>query len=174
MLGRTALATVALVFVPSLALPLAPSWPARPDACPASTVDIADWPIVRSPRVPGFTLRLPRTFTRDSARSTSDSAPAAHWSDAARGRLTLSHRADNDASPIPSANDGAKYVRCETRVGSATATIVSYDVGTSTYVLHAEIRWPDGEALDVHASAADRAHLAQLLAAVRTIRRAGA
>jgi hypothetical protein len=66
------------------------------------------------------------------------------------------------------------YTTCEDRVGSATATIVAYGEGTNAFVLHARIRWPDGEMLDVRADATDRPHLEQLLAAVRTIRRAGA
>jgi hypothetical protein len=46
--------------------------------------------------------------------------------------------------------------------------------GTNTFVVHARIRWPDGETLDVQADATDRSRLEQLLAAVRTIRRTGA
>jgi len=46
--------------------------------------------------------------------------------------------------------------------------------GVTTFVVHARIRWPDGEELDVRGDAPDRERLAQLLTAVRTIRRAGA
>ena len=148
---------------------------ARADGCPASTVDIGNWALVRSARVPGFTFRLPRTFTRDSASQSDGSAPTAHWSDAARARFTLSHRTGSvPPAPLPGSEGRASYTRCDDRVGTATATIVAYGDGTDSFVVHANIRWPDGEALDVHANAADRAHLEQLLAAVRTIRRAGA
>lgn len=157
-----------------LALALALGSSARADGCPASNVDVADWPIVRSARVPGFTLRLPRTFTRDSITIAADSTPSARWRDAARGRLALSRQSGAAATSVPSAEGRAEYARCEDRVGSATATIVSYGQGANAYVIHAQIRWPDGEAVDVRADAADREHLAQILAAVRTIRRAGA
>jgi hypothetical protein len=148
--------------------------PARADGCPASSVDVADWPIVRSARVPGFTLRLPRSFTRDSTSIPSDSTPSARWSDAARGGLTLSRRSGAAATSVPSAEGRTEYARCDDRVGSATATIVSYADGSSGYVVRARITWADGESVDLYASATDREHLAQLLAAVRTIRRAGA
>jgi hypothetical protein len=159
----------------SAVLAVASSSYARADGCPASTVDIAEWPIVRSPRVPGFTLRLPRTFTRDSAPGARDSAPSARWSDAARGRLTLSHLTTS-ATPasFPAADGATSPTRCETRVGAATATILAYGDGPTAYVVHARIRWPDGEAVEVRADAANRAHLELLIAAVRTIRRAGA
>jgi hypothetical protein len=147
--------------------------PARADGCPASSVDVADWPIVRSARVPGFTLRLPRSFTRDSTATFGDSTSSARWSDAARGRLTLSRRS-GAAATVPSAEGRTEYARCDDRVGLATATIVSYADGSSGYVVRARITWADGESVDLYASATDREHLAQLLAAVRTIRRAGA
>ena len=87
----------------------------------------------------------------------------------------MSHRAATAAAtPLPVSAGRAIYTRCEDRVGAATATIVAYGDGTNTFVILARIRWPDGEALDVRADATDRAHLEQLLAAVRTIRRAGA
>jgi hypothetical protein len=158
-----------------IALVLALGSPARADGCPPSSVDVADWPIVRSARVPGFTLRLPRTFTRDSAATAGDSTPIARWSDAARGRFMLSHRAAGGTSALdPGVGERASATRCETLVGSATATIVSYDEGANAYVMHARIRWPDGEAIDVRADATDREHLDLLLAVVRTVRRAGA
>jgi hypothetical protein len=157
------------------ALALASSSPARADGCPASTVDIGNWAIVRSAKVPGFTLRLPRTFTRDSASLSDGVAPTARWSDAARARFTMSHRTATAApAPLPESEGRASYTRCEDRVGTATATIVAYGEGTDSFVVHAHIRWPDGEALDVHANAVDRARLEELIAAVRTIRRAGA
>lgn len=156
-----------------VALALALASPARGHGCPASRVDVADWPIVRSPRVPGFTLRLPRTFTRDSAATAGDSAPSAAWSDA-RARFTLTRQSATAATPEPGAEGRTNYVRCEDRVGSAMATIVSYAQGATAYVVHARIRWPDGESVAVRADAADRTTLEQLLAAVRTLRRAGA
>jgi hypothetical protein len=159
----------------SAVLAVASSSYARTDGCPASTVDIADWPVVRSPRVPGFTLRLPRTFTRDSVQGTRDLAPNARWSDAARGRFTMSHLTTS-ATPasFPAADGATSPTRCETRVGAATATILAYADGPTAYIVHAQIRWPDGEAVEVRADAANRAHLDLLIAAVRTIRRAGA
>ena len=77
---------------------------------------------------------------------------------------------------MPSSDGRAGYARCEARVGAATATIVSYAEGASTsaFVVDARIQWPDGEELHLRADATDREHLALLLAAVRTIRRAGA
>ena len=166
MIGRAVLAGAALMLGSSSA---------HADGCPASTVDIGNWAIVRSARVPGFTLRLPRTFIRDSASQSDGSAPMARWSDAARAHFTMSHRtASVTPAPLPESDGRASYTRCEDRVGTATATIVAYGEGTDSFVVHAHIRWPDGEALDVHANAADRARLDELLAAVRTIRRAGA
>jgi hypothetical protein len=166
MIGRAVLGSLGLT------LALAPS--AQADACPASTVDVADWPLARSARVPGFTIRLPRTFRRDSTATSSDSMPSARWSDAARGRLTLSRRTGAVPTAVPSAEGRTNFTTCEDRVGSATATIVSYGEGAVPCVIHARIQWPDGEALEVHAEAADRVHLDQLLAALRTIRRSGA
>jgi len=143
---------------------------ARADGCPATTIDVTDWAVARSPRLPGFTLRLPRTFTRDAAAS------AAHWTAASRATLTIAQRAASaPAPPVPSADGRAGYTRCEARVGAATATIVSYVApGANEFVMDARIQWPDGEELHLRAGAADREHLAQLLTAVRTIRRAGA
>jgi hypothetical protein len=166
---------IARALIASVGLTLAPSSSARASECPAPKVDIANWAIVRSARVPGFTLRLPRTFTRDSTPIGVDSAPSARWIDAARGRFIMSHStAAATAMPLPASEGRATYTRCEDRVGTAVATIVAYGEGTNAFVVHAHIRWPDGEALDVRADATDRAHLDQLLAAVRTIRRAGA
>ena len=158
-----------------VALALASSSSARADGCPASTVEVADWAIVRSARVPGFTLRLPRSFTRDSTGTSRDLPASARWSDAARGRFAMSHLGAGATTPtaLPSVQ-GATSTRCDTSVGTATATIVSYADGPSAYVVHAQIRWPDGEAVEVHANAASRAHVELLIAAVRTIRRAGA
>jgi len=158
----------------SVVLALAAPSLVRADECAASTVDVADWPIVRSPRVPGFTLRLPRSFTRDSA-GPRDGGVTARWSDAARGRFTMSHVTVN-ATPASFATTDPATVstRCETRVGSATATIIAWADGPSAHVVHAQIQWPDGEAVEVRADALDRTQLALLIAAVRTIRRAGA
>src|SRR5204862_8145630 len=104
-----------------------------------------------------------------------DSTPSARWRDAARGRFTMSHLTSTAIpASLPAPENSPTSMRCETRVGAATATIVAFGDGASTYVVHARIRWPDGELLDVHADAADREHLEQLLAAVRTIRRTGA
>ena len=156
-------------------LALAAPRAARANECPASKIDIGDWALVRSAKMPGFTLRLPRTFTRDSASTAGGSAPSARWIDPARARLTMSHRtATAAATPLPASGGRTMYTTCEDRVGSATATIVAYAEGTNTFVVHARIRWPDGETLDVRADATDRSRLEQLLAAVRTIRRVGA
>jgi len=147
---------------------------ARADPCIVPRVDVADWAMVRSARVPGFTLRLPRTFTREAG--TGD-APSARWSDSSRARFEIAHRtSDATLTPLPSPDGRTAYARCEDRVGSATAIIISYGDGStaSAYVVHARIQWPDGEALDVRADATDRAQLDQLIAAVRTVRRAGA
>ena len=147
----------------------------RAGSCAAPRVDLADWPIVRSSSMPGFSLRLPRAFTRDVAAK--DSTASARWSDAMRGRFVMSHLgATASVSALPTADGRPTYARCEERVGSASAIIVSVGEGTSgtPYVVHARIRWPDGEELDVRADATDREHFEQLLAAVRTIRRVGA
>ena len=156
----------------ALALPAS----SRADDCAAPRLDVADWPLVRSASVPGFTLRLPRAFVRDTAAAPGSSALGARWSDASRANFALSHRgAGASASPLPAAEGRAAYTRCEERVGSASAVIVSYDEASpNRFVVLARIRWPDGEELDVRAAAADRDQLRQVLAAVRTIRRAGA
>jgi hypothetical protein len=158
------------------ALALAVPASSRADGCAAARVDVTAWPIVRSASLPGFTLRLPRAYVRDAAVAPKDSAPSARWSVAARARFAMSHRAAGTApSPLPASDGRVAYTRCEERVGAATAVIVSSGgASPSTYVVLARIRWPDGEELDVRADAADREHLDQLLAAVRTIRRAGA
>jgi hypothetical protein len=158
-----------------VALAVASSSSARVDGCPASTVEVADWAIVRSARVPGFTLRLPRSFTRDTTASSRELPPSARWSDAARGRFAMSHLAPTATTPTPLPGaDVSSSTRCDTSVGAATATIVTYADGPSAYIVHAQLRWPDGEAVEVHANAASRAHVELLIAAVRTIRRAGA
>ena len=156
-------------------LALASSSTSWASECPAPKIDIGNWALVRSAKMPGFTLRLPRTFTRDTASSPVEPAPSARWSDPARTRLTMSHRAATAAAtPLPASGGRTMYTICEDRVGTATATIVAYGEGASAFVVHARIRWPDGEVLDVRADATDRAHFEQILAAVRTIRRAGA
>ena len=168
MITRALLASAVLV--------LASATSARADECPASKVDIGDWPIVRSARVPGFTLRLPRSFARDSSQGSRAAGPSAGWSDTAGARFTMTHRS-TDAMPaasLPPSEGASPSTSCETRVGAATATIVAYGAGPSDYVIHARIRWPDGESVDVRADAANPTHLDLLLAAVRTIRRAGA
>ena len=166
MIWRTSIAAAALT--------LAAHSSASADPCVAPRVDVADWPIMRSSRVPGFTFRLPRRFTRDSA---TEGTPSARWSDASRARFEIAHRTGDTAStPLPSPDGRAAYARCEDRVGSATAIIISYGEGSAAgaSVVHARIRWPDGESLEVRADAPDRARLDELLAAVRTVRRAGA
>jgi hypothetical protein len=166
---------IARALLVSAGLALASSSTAGAGECPAPKVDVAGWALVRAAKMPGFTLRLPRTFTRDTASSTVEPAPSARWSAAARARLTMSHRtAAAAATPLPASGGRTMYSICEDRVGAATATIVAYGEGASTFVVHARIRWPDGETLDVRADATDRAHFEQLLAAVRTIRRVGA
>jgi hypothetical protein len=157
------------------------------ETCATPRIDVADWPILRSARVPGFTLRLPRSFALD-ADSRVGAAPttltAAGWTDSSQGRFALS-RLRNDGSPrppMPSADGRAGYRRCEAQVGTAVADIVSFadqqpaggTAPAGRFVVHARVRWPDGEELVVSADAAGRAQLDQLLAAVRTIRRTGA
>ena len=162
---------------------LAAASPAGGQSCAAAHLDVADWALVRSADVPGFTLRLPRAFTRDSAAATSAAPTKARtvwWADATRGRLGLI-RVPHDApvrAELTSAGGRSGYLRCEEQVGSAVAVIVNYDVAQGSqngpFVVHARIRWPDGEELDIRGDAPDRERLAQLLTAVRTIRRSGA
>jgi hypothetical protein len=156
-----------------LALAAASPSVARADGCTPARVDVADWPIVRSARVPGFTLRLPRSYVR-STDTTSAPGATATWADGARARFTLVHRAT--AATVPPADAAGGATRCDERIGSATATIVSSAAGASAaaFAVHAHLRWPDGEEVDVHGIAADRSQLDQLLAAVRTVRRTGA
>jgi hypothetical protein len=160
------------VSIAAAMLALAAPSHASADPCVAPRVDVADWPIMRSPRVPGFTLRLPRSFTRDTGATALPNA--ARWSDASGARLEIAHLPDARATALPSADGRSAYARCEDRVGSATAIIISYAQSTATFVIEARIQWPDGESVEVRADASDRAHLDQLLAAVRTVRRAGA
>jgi len=151
--------------------------------CASARLDVADWALVRSADIQGFTLRLPRAFTRDSTAAppvTLTRAGAAWWADATRGRLGLIRSAHDTSARAELASAGGRsgYLRCEERVGSAVAVIVHYDVAqggvNGPFVVRARIRWPDGEELDVRGDAPDREHLAQLLTAVRTIRRSGA
>ena len=168
-----------LLFTGALLVATASS--AAGQTCTSARLDVADWALVRSANVPGFTLRLPRAFARDSAAPASvtlTKSPMAWWADASRGRLGLI-RSTRDSSALASAGGRAGYKRCEERVGSAVAVIVHYDAtaqgsADGPFIVHARIRWPDGEELDVRGDAPDRARLAQLLTAVRTIRRAGA
>jgi hypothetical protein len=148
------------------------------EACVPATTDISSWPIVRSPRVPGLTLRLPRSFERDSGASTEParSGITARWTQAAGGQLVISRGAVPSAALAASAG-APSYNRCEERVGSAVAVIESVDRGTegqSAFRLQARLRWPDGEEILVVGDAADRERFAELLAAVRTIRRTSA
>jgi hypothetical protein len=156
--------------------------PATAQSC-ASRLDVADWALVRSADVPGFTLRLPRAFTRDSTAAASAAlakSPTAWWADATRGRLGLIRSAHDSSAraELVSAVGRSGYLRCEERIGSAVAVIVHYDVAQGSlngpFVVRARIRWPDGEELDIRGDAPDRERLAQLLTAVRTIRRSGA
>jgi hypothetical protein len=168
---RAAIATTALAVA---ALSSAAAQP-----CTASRVDVADWAIVRSANVPGFTFRLPRSFTRDAEPAPSDRGPAkARWTDPTRASFAMAHLGATRTAlaPLPSSAGRALYTRCEERVGSATAIIVSYGEGPSAnaFVVHARIRWPDGEELDVRARSGASARMDQLIAAVKTVRRAGA
>jgi hypothetical protein len=166
------------------ALLLATTAPALAQPCTSPRLDVANWALVRSASVPGFTLRLPRAFARDSTMSagvTLARTPTAWWADASRGRLGLIRSGGDSASRSVLASAGGRsgYLRCEERVGSAVAVIVHYDTAATggangPFVVHARIRWPDGEELDVRGDAPDRERLAQLLTAVRTIRRVGA
>jgi hypothetical protein len=176
----TALAGVLLVGV----LLVGAASTAAGQSCAAARLDVADWALVRSADVPGFTLRLPRAFTRDSTTSSSatlTTSRAAWWADATRGRLGLLRTAHDSSARAELASAGGRsgYLRCEERVGSAVAVIVHYEAvaqgnQNGPFVVRARIRWPDGEELDVRGDAPDREHLAQLLTAVRTIRRSGA
>ena len=105
----------------------------------------------------------------------------AWWADAARGRLGLIRAANDSTARAELVSSGGRpgYLRCEERLGSAVAVIVHYVAvargsENGPFVVRARLRWPDGEELDVHGDAPDRERLAQLLTAVRTIRRAGA
>jgi hypothetical protein len=154
--------------------------------CASARLDVADWALVRSANVPGFTLRLPRAFARDSTAPTGltlSKSPTAWWTDASRGRLGLIRAVRDSSSRTALASPAGRsgYLRCEERVGSAVAIIEHYAAagegkGSSDgpFIVHARIRWPDGEELDVRGDAPDRERLAQLLTAVRTIRRSGA
>ena len=65
------------------------------EVCAPLAADVTSWPIVRSSRVPGLTLRLPRNFVRDTAVAgvgTTSSSTRARWADATRGQLVISGR----------------------------------------------------------------------------------
>jgi len=168
------------------ALLVATASPSEAQTCTSARLDVANWALVRSANVPGFTLRLPRAFARDSAASaglTLARSPTAWWADASRGRLGLIRAAHDSSSrvAIASAVGHSGYLRCEERVGSAVAVIVHYDSAAAgkgsadgPFIVHARIRWPDGEELEIRGDAPDRERLAQPLTAVRTIRRTGA
>ena len=135
-------------------------------SCAAAHLDVADWALVRSANVPGFTLRLPRAFTRDSAAPAGavlTKSPTAWWADATRGRLGLIRSAHDSSARAELASAGGRsgYLRCEERVGSAVAVIVHYEAvaeghQNGPFVVRARIRWPDGEELDVRGDAPDR------------------
>jgi hypothetical protein len=151
------------------------------DACATSATDISSWPIVRSPRVPGLTLRLPRAFERDAdpaaAAGSTTSTASARWTHAANGRLVIARGATPPGMMPPPSAGAPAYSRCEERVGSAVAVIESYDrlqSGESAFHVRARFRWPDGEELVVFGDASDRVRFSELLAAVRTIRRTSA
>jgi len=74
-------------------------------------LDVADWALVRSADVPGFTLRLPRAFTRDSttpASATLAKGRTAWWADATRGRLGLIRSAHDPAVQAELASAGGR------------------------------------------------------------------
>jgi hypothetical protein len=81
---------------------------------------------------------------------------------------------------LPTAPGRPEYSRCVERIGTATAVIVLYnrrdEVGDMAYVgpfqLHAQLKWPDGAEVNVYGMAESRPRFLELLAAVRTIRRA--
>ena len=105
--------------------------PIAGQSCAAARLDVADWALVRSADVPGFTLRLPRAFTRDSTVQASalPTSRTAWWADATRGRLGLIRVAhDSLRAELVSAGGRSGYLRCEEQVGSAVAVIVHYAV----------------------------------------------
>ena len=156
------------------------------DPCTFASTDISAWPIVRSPRVPGLTLRLPRSFEREPEQappaSSASSASSARWTHAANGQLVIARGAVPAGMIPPSATSAPSYRRCEERVGSAVAVIEAYDqmrspgalTGVGSFHVQARFRWPDGEELVVLGDAADRERFGELLAALRTIRRTSA
>jgi hypothetical protein len=177
---------IAITLAASLAASLVASRPAAAaESCAASRLDVSSWPIVRSPRVPGLSLRLPRNFERDGRQQgVASPAPSERWTDPARGRLLISWGAP---AGLASPGGGPEHSRCEERVGSAVAVIVSYArrkpsggsaagplTAGAPFRLQARLRWPDGEEAVVLGDAADLERFGELLAAVRTIRRVGA
>jgi hypothetical protein len=151
------------------------------ESCATSRVDVTSWPIVRSPRVPGLSLRLPRSFARDPdpvPPGATSEVGGARWTDPSRGRLLISREVPAGLAPP---GGGPDYTRCEERVGSAAAIIVSYarrgpaaPTAGAPFRVQARLRWADGEEVVVFGDAADPERFEELMAAVRTIRRVGA
>jgi hypothetical protein len=145
--------------------------------CVAPRVTTDSWPLTRAT---GLTLRVPPGFLRDAPSGQVRAASStSSWSDTARARLVVRRvsRTDTAATVLPSADGRPDYSRCEERAGSGSAVIVSFSsraTQAAQFQLEARIRWPDGEEIEVRGTAEDRRRFEELLAAVRTVRRAGA
>lgn len=148
-----------------------------PVVCAMPRVAIDAWSLTRAT---GLTLRVPPGFVRDAPKAQLPAeASTSSWSHASRTRLVLRRVSHGDApaAPLPSADGRADYSRCEERAGSGNAVIVSFSSPATQgapFQVEARIRWPDGEEVEVRGSAGDRRSFEELLAAVRTVRRAGA
>ena len=160
----------------------------RADASAASclhpNVSTSAWRTVHSPRLPTFSVRIPPDFARDAGEDSypEPQSPGSRWADSAHAQLVV-HLVQGGRrllGSLPTASGRPEYSRCVERIGAATAVIVSYnrtdDVGHTAYVgpfqVHAQLHWPDGSEVNVYGMADTRRRFLELLAAVRTIRRA--
>jgi len=152
--------------------------------CGGPRVDSRAWVSAHSPRLPALRLRLPPAYSRDPGEDTFVGQPAprgSRWA-APRGGQIILRLADSVAPNTLRIPDSAvhypEYSRCTELIGTASATIVSFnrreEVGDMAYIGphqgFADIVTPSGTVVRAFYSAPTRKDAADLVIALRTIR----
>jgi len=173
-------------FATFAALIVTASRPTPADRCLRPDISVRAWAIAHSPRLPGFELRVPPGFVRDSAEdSYPDPQPAGSlWADSVHDQLVVRWVKAGDhhllAGALPTSLGRSEYSKCVERINRAAAEIVSYnrleqfgEAYAGPYQIHARLRWPDGVTVEMYGMASNRRRHLELLGALRTIRRIG-
>jgi hypothetical protein len=160
--------------------------PRPAERCQRPDIRVRRWAAVHSPRLPGFELRVPPGFTRDSGENSyHDPQPSgSRWADSVNDQLVVHwvKTADDHVllGALPASEGQPEYSKCVEQIHTAAAEIVSYNqlesVGegyAGPYQIHARLRWPDGVLVEVYGMASNHRRHLEILAAVRTIRRTG-